>query len=112
MLPGYRAKEKPSVFSSTPFPCTIPTEFLFLFSFKCHLIISGILTAKRSEWDAEPVMTNVGAKVTERQSQGTWDGGAMEASCGLVIMGLRSVRTNKTLSRCHNNLTAQGQEDT
>lgn len=45
-----------------------------------------------------PVMTNVVAKVTQQQSQGTWDGGAVEASCGLVIMGLRSAGANTPLT--------------
>lgn len=71
---------------------------LFLFSLKRHLIISGILIAERSEWDAEPAMTNAVAKVTERVSQGTWDGGAAEASCGLVIAGLGSAGANTPLA--------------
>lgn len=74
----------------------MPASFFFLFKFKCHLIISGILIAKHSEWDAVPAMTNVVAKVTRRQSQGTWDGGAVEASCGLVILGLER-RSKHTL---------------
>lgn len=83
------------ILSSPSFLCTNPR---FFFSFKCHLIVSGILIAKRSEWDAVPVMTNVAAKVTRRRSQGTWDGRAAEASCGLVIMGLRSVGANTPLT--------------
>lgn len=44
------------------------------------------------------VMTNVVAKVTQRHSQGTWDGGAVEASCGLVIVAYRSVGANTPLT--------------
>lgn len=36
----------------------------FLFNLNATKIISGILIAKLSEWDALPVMTNVVAKVT------------------------------------------------
>lgn len=75
----------------------MPAECIFIL-FKCHQIISGILIAKHSEWDALPVMTNVVAKVTRRQSQGTWDGGAVEASCGLVIVGLRRIGANTPLT--------------
>lgn len=59
---------------SHPVSAQLPAEFIFFFSLKCHQIISGILIVRRSEWDALPVMTNVVAKVTQRQSQGAWDG--------------------------------------
>ncbi len=75
----------------------MPADVTF-FLIKCHQIISGILIANHSEWDAVPVMTNAVAKVTQRQSQGTWDGGAVEASCGLVIVAFQSVGANTPLT--------------
>lgn len=102
MLPGGQKQKQTQ--DGAVFSHRLPLSAQCLQNF--FLIISGILIAKWSEWDAVPVMTNVAAKVTQRWSQGTWDGRAAEASCGLVIVG------QTHLSPCHNELTAQGREDT